>query len=154
MDSSKKALLFGAGLFLTIALITLFVIIYSTASDASKAAQNEFSGLQSELAEQTYLVYDNTKVSGSQVVNAIRKFQGQNIGILVQTGKDPKLDGAGTWYINNASNIESLDSFSVGKLEDIVKERESFYINPSGTFTAKVERDSNQVIRAIKFSQQ
>lgn len=147
MDSSKKALLFGAGLFLTIALITLFVIIYSTASDASKAAQNEFSGLQTELSEQTYLVYDNTKVSGSQVVNAIRKFKGQQIGIMVKTGK-----GDTSWYLYNASKPDSLGN-ATGKPENIVDETSSAYINPSGTFSAKVVRDNNNVIRAIEFTQ-
>ncbi|MFD5853172.1 MULTISPECIES: hypothetical protein [Bacillati] len=148
MDSAKKALLFGAGLFLTIALITLFVIIYSTASDASKAAQNEFTSLQTELSEQTYLVYDNTTVSGSQVINAIRKFEGQDIGIKVATGK-----GNTSWYIKNASDPNNLTAAS-GSTSGATTETNPAYINPSGNFSAKVTRDGNKVIRAIEFTQE
>lgn len=146
MDASKRALMFGAGLFITIALITLTVIIYTTAADGSKAAQKEFSGLQTELSEQTFLVYDNADVSGSQVLNAIRKFGDEEIGIKVTTGKGT------TWYNYNASTPDSLVTAS-GSTTNTTVESSSEYINPSGKFNAKIVRDSNKVIRGIEFTQ-
>jgi hypothetical protein len=147
MDAAKRALLFGAGLFLTIAFITIMVVTFSTATDASKAATNEFSSVQTELSEQSYQVYDGTTVSGSQVVNALRKFEDKDIGINVITGK-----GGDTWYINDASTIDSLStaSGSSSSVKDIASQE---YINPSGKFQAKIQRDSNNVIRAITFEQ-
>ncbi|WP_028393929.1 hypothetical protein [Bacillus cihuensis] len=155
MDAAKKALFFGAGLFLTIGLITLFVMVYGSATEASKSAQTEFSGLQAELKDQKYLVYDNTKVSGSQVVNAVRKFKSEgeagNIGVYIETGKNG--NGTGTWYYSNASSVNNLAKASVDT-SNLSDETNSNYVNPSGMFNATIVRDSNNAIRAIKFVQE
>ncbi|MFD1736221.1 ABC transporter permease [Bacillus salitolerans] len=148
MDSAKQALLLGAGLFLTIALITLMVTIFGTASNAGKAAQNEFTGLQTELAEQTFLVYDGTVVTGSQVLSALNKFDGHTeFGVMVQTGLST------AWYYANASNPNSLTAATASTINTKIQ-GSTYYINPSGKFNATIVRDSNDVIKAIKFVQQ
>lgn len=146
-ETPQKALLLGAALFITIALITLGVIVYNTASDGAKAANKEFSSIQTELSEQTFLVYDNTDVSGSQVINAIRKFDDENVGIKVTTGKGT------TWYNYDATNPDSLAT-ATGAIANTSIESNAEYVNPSGKFSAKILRDSNDVIRAIHFVQQ
>lgn len=154
MDSAKKALLFGAGLFITIALITLFVIVYSTATDATKEAQSDFSGLQTELKDQKFSAYDNTNVSGSQVINAARKFQKQGeeqtLGIYVQTGKEES--GSGTWYYMNSTEPDELTK-GTESLAGMQSENAKTYVNPSGQFKANVVYDKNGVVRALRFIQ-
>lgn len=154
MDSAKKALLFGAGLFITIALITLFVIVYSTATDATKEAQSDFSGLQTELKDQKFSAYDNTNVSGSQVINAARKFQKQGeeqtLGIYVQTGKEGS--AGGTWYYTNSTNPDELTT-GTESIAGMQSENAKTYVNPSGQFKANVVYDKNGVVRALRFIQ-
>lgn len=154
MDAAKKALFFGAGLFLTIALITLFVMIYTTASDSSKEAQSDFSGLNAELKDQKFLVYDNTTVSGSQVSNAVRKFKQEgengNMGVYIETGKNSS--GSGKWYFQNATNEDNLVEGS-STITSINTPSSTDYVNPSGQFKATIVRDSNNVIRGLKFVQ-
>ncbi|MCM3390210.1 ABC transporter permease (plasmid) [Ureibacillus chungkukjangi] len=153
----STALKFAAGLFLVLALIGIAVNVFSPATDAAKIAQTDFSNTTTELKDQKYLVYDNTVISGSQVVNALRKFESegksQTLGLYVETGKNS--NGAGTWYYSAFDKAsDSMTASSTTDLSNTKEVTNAKYINPSGMFDAVVERDSNGVIRAIKFVQQ
>ncbi|GEL05558.1 hypothetical protein [Rummeliibacillus stabekisii] len=153
MEAPSKALMFGAGILLAIALITLSVLVYSTSTEPAKSATSDFNNLSTELKDQKYLSYDNTTVSGSQVVNAVRRFatEGKNndLGLKIVTGQ-----GNSTWYYNTVSNSGDTLTASTSSVSEINNTNSSQYVNPSGTFKANIVRDSNQVIRAIEFVQQ
>ncbi|HEX7027973.1 MAG TPA: ABC transporter permease, partial [Gammaproteobacteria bacterium] len=102
---------------------------------------------------------DNTTLSGSQVVNALRKFSDkEEFGIQIVTGKNP----AGQWYgkvINTGVPIDSVTYGSVvgeapGQLSHALDEANINYVNPSGKFRAQLVHDSSNVIRGIVFRQQ
>ncbi|MFD1886673.1 ABC transporter permease [Paenibacillus wenxiniae] len=159
MNNASAALKVAAGLFLTIALITIVVVLFISAQEATKTAQNNFSGIQKELDQTQYAVYDNTNISGSQVVSSLRKFKDQNgFGIKVKTGKNP----TGNWYfneVNTTSSVDSVDYGSVnttkpsGSLADAMDQASGNYINPTGTFKSEIVRDRSNVVRALIFSQ-
>lgn len=153
-ESTSTALLFGAALFLTLALIGLSVSVFAPSTDAAKTAQTDFSNTTTELKDQKYLIFDNTVISGSQVVNALRKFEkdgkSQSLALYVETGKNK---GAGVWYYSQfAGDRVGVSATQDLKLTSDVTDNN--YINPSGMFDSIVERDTNGVIRAIKFKQQ
>lgn len=159
MSNAQKALVMAAGIFLAIALITLAVVLFVSAQDSTKAAQSNFSNLQTELSQTAFTVYDNTTLSGSQVVNALRKFTDQDqFGIQIKTGKNP----SGQWYgkvINISVPAESLNYGSVvgeapGTLSQVLDESDVNYVNPSGKFRAQLIKDRSNVIRGITFQQQ
>ena len=159
MSNAQKALVMAAGIFLAIALITLAVVLFISAQDSTKAAQSNFSNIQTELSQTAFTVYDNTTLSGSQVVNALRKFSDQDqFGIQIVTGKNP----AGQWYgkaINTGVPIDSVTYRSVigvapGQMSHAVDESNINYVNPSGKFRAQLVHDSSNVIRGIMFHQQ
>lgn len=153
--STVTALMLGAALFLTLALIGISVNVFSPATEAAKSATTEFSNTTTELKDQKYLVYENTTISGSQVVNALRKFEkegkDQSLAIYVETGKDV---GVGTWYYSQFTDKANALTPGVESLDKTTNVIEANYINPSGMFQSRVERDSNGVIRAIRFEQQ
>jgi hypothetical protein len=159
MSNAQKALVMAAGLFLAIALITIAVVMFVSAQEATKAAQNNFANIQTELSQTAFTVYDDTRVSGSQVVNAMRKFADQDqFGIQVITGKNP----LGSWYgkvINitvpiGSVTYGSVGSVATGALTQVVDEASIDYINPSGKFKAQLVKDNSNVIRGILFKQQ
>lgn len=159
MSNAQKALVMAAGIFLAIALITLAVVLFISAQDSTKAAQSNFSNLQTELSQTAFTVYDNTTLSGSQVVNALRKFSDQDqFGIQIVTGKNP----AGQWYgkvINTGVPLDSVTYGSVlgtapGQLSQTMDEANVNYVNPNGKFQAQIVHDSSNVIRGILFRQQ
>jgi hypothetical protein len=157
MNNASSALKVAAGIFLTIALITIVVILFISAQEATKTAQNNFSDIQTELAQASFTVYDETTISGSQVTNALRKYKGKpQFGIEVKTGKNM----AGEWYgstldINNLSNASygSVLTESAASIGNTWDESSSEYVNPSGKFKAEVVKDSSNVVRGLIFTQ-
>lgn len=158
MNNASSALKVAAGIFLTIALITIVVILFVSAQEATKTAQNNFSDIQTELSQASFTVYDDTTVSGSQVTNALRKFKDRiEFGIQVKTGKNT----AGEWYgdmlrITGTLTNEQYGSVvgaSAASISDTWNEKLNEYVNPSGKFKAKVIKDNSNVVRGLVFTQ-
>jgi hypothetical protein len=159
MNNAQSALKMAAGFFLAIALITIAVVMFINAQDATKSAQSNFSSIQEELDQTQFTVYDNTTVSGSQVVNALRKFQDKNeFGVQVVTGKNP----TGSWYFRTVNTTVPVGSTGYGSitgttptgtLANALNEAVNDYINPSGKFKAQIVKDNSNVIRGIIFIQ-
>ncbi|SMG24590.1 ABC transporter permease [Paenibacillus aquistagni] len=158
MNNAQSALKVAAGIFLTIALITIVVLLFVSAQEATKTAQNEFSSIQTELSKASFTVYDNTMVSGSQVVNAIRKFyQKEQFGIHVITGKN-KASNANHPGIFYGYDVSPNGTIMTGdpNLSTMLATTESLdtYVNPSGKFKAMLIVDNSNVTRGIIFEQQ
>lgn len=156
MNNASSALKVAAGIFLTIALITIVVVLFVSAQEATKTAQNNFSDIQTELSQASFTVYDDTTVSGSQVTNALRKFKDRDqFGIQVITGKNHQ----GEWYgsiLNISGNSDDFGSVINRSLADISSswnESLNEYVNPSGKFKAKVIKDNSNVVRGLIFTQ-
>lgn len=158
MNNASSALKVAAGIFLTIALITIVVILFVSAQEATKTAQNNFSDIQTELSQASFTVYDDTTVSGSQVTNALRKFKDRaEFGIQVKTGKNT----AGEWYgdmlrITGTLTNEQYGSVigaSGANISNTWNEKLNEYVNPSGKFKAKVIKDNSNVVRGLVFTQ-
>ncbi len=152
MNNASSALKVAAGIFLTIALITIVVILFISAQEATKTAQNNFSDIQTELSQAAFTVYDGTTISGSQVTNALRKYKDKDqFGVFIATGKNK----AGQWYGNvleKDGSILNPDSRQ-GNFELVMDEKSPEYVNPSGKFKATIVKDDSNVIRGIKFDQ-
>ncbi|MCW3793937.1 ABC transporter permease [Paenibacillus sp. LS1] len=157
MNNASSALKVAAGIFLTIALITIVVLLFVSAQEATKTAQNNFSDIQRELSQATFTVYDSTTVSGNQVLNALRKYSNKDqFGIQVITGKN----ATGAWY-NNMVNLTTgsptygaiTTGTATGTLAKASDEASNDYVNPSGNFESKIVYDGNNVVRGITFVQ-
>ncbi|MCM3039222.1 ABC transporter permease [Paenibacillus motobuensis] len=156
MNNASSALKVAAGIFLTIALITIVVVLFVSAQEATKTAQNNFSDIQTELSQASFTVYDDTMVSGSQVTNALRKFKERDqFGIQVLTGKNRQ----GEWYGNtlnitgNADDFGSVINRSNADISNSWNEKLNEYVNPSGKFKARVVKDNSNVVRGLIFTQ-
>ncbi|PWK05009.1 ABC transporter permease [Tumebacillus permanentifrigoris] len=182
MGNAQKALVMAAGIFLAIALITIGVVMFISAQEATKTAQENFSSIQNELSSTSFTVYDNTIISGSQVINALNKFnKTKEFGIRVVTNEDL----AGTWYgdIIDAQNpasttygdvayrvtgseirqpdgttlVSGATGYSGTVAQSLVSqaslESSNRYVNTAGKFHATVVRDSSNVIHGLLFDQ-
>jgi hypothetical protein len=143
----------AAGIFLTIMLITIVVIITISSQDAAKQGQTKMASITTQLSDTEFNTYNNTTLSGSQVLNAIRQYMNlEQFGIRVTTGK-----GGDTFYGNRFDDNGSIlnkDDDKKLDLKDAEDQSQSDYINPSGKFKAIIKRDQNSMIRGIVFVQQ
>lgn len=159
MSNAQKAIVTAVGISLAVLLVSIVLIIFTSAQDVAKQAQSELTTIQSELANKEFSMYDGTTVTGSQVINAIRKYQyAEPFAIQVRT----RGNTSGYWYLYSATlsgNTVSIGTKKSGTVgtdlqNNAFNPSSNNYINPTAKFTSTLYTDVNQVVRAIVFTQQ
>ena len=148
MDNSLKGLILAAGTIITCVVISLGFFIAREAKDTASNGANQINKLNAEFVESDKVIYDGATVSGSEVINVIKKFKNEKLGILVKTNKSKTYYG---YSFNendgdiigqvNSKNVDPTDSDSVN------------YVNPYVNFVGRIIRDKNEVITGIVFEQ-
>ncbi len=142
----------AAGIVITLAIISIAFIVFNIAKDGTMAGVNKIGNMNSQIAESDITIYDEQEVSGSEVINVIRKNKDSYLGILVKTGKNT----SGTWYGYSGSisgGTATLSGVSSVTLSNALDETSNQYINPNGRFDGKIFRDENGSAVAISFTQ-
>lgn len=148
MDNSLKGLILAAGTIITCVVISLGFFIAREAKDTASNGANQINKLNAEFVESDKVIYDGATVSGSEVINVIKKFKNEKLGILVKTNKSKTYygysfdenDGDIIGQVNS-KNVDPTDSDSVN------------YVNPYVNFVGRIIRDKNEVITGIVFEQ-
>ena len=149
MENSLKGLMLAAGIIITCIIISLGFYIAREASDTASSGTGQINELQAEFADTSKTMYENTEVSGSEVINVIRKFSDEMIGIKVQTKKNT------SYYIYQFSDSDgSLKNASSLDYKTAQNAVSANYINPTGRFLGSVVRDANGTITGLSFVQQ
>ena len=87
MENSLKGLMLAAGIIITCIIISLGFILQGR-REILPRRELQINQLQAEFTDASKTMYDGTEVSGSEVLNVIRKFSDETMGILVQTNKN------------------------------------------------------------------
>ena len=149
MENSLKGLMLAAGIIITCIIISLGFYIAREASDTASSGTGQINELQAEFADTSKTMYENTEVSGSEVINVIRKFSDEMIGVKVQTKKNT------SYYIYQFNDTDgSLKNASSLDYKSAQNVTSSNYINPTGRFLGTVVRDANGTITGLSFVQQ
>ena len=149
MENSLKGLMLAAGIIITCIIISLGFYIAREASDTASSGTGQINELQAEFADTSKTMYENTEVSGSEVINVIRKFSDEMIGVRVQTKKNT------SYYIYQFSDADgSLKNASSLDYKSAQNAASVNYINPTGRFLGAVVRDANGTITGLSFVQQ
>ncbi len=148
MENSLKGLMLAAGIIITCVVISLGFIIAREAKDTASGGVDQINMLNAEFAESDKTLYDGATVSGSEVLNVIKKYQGANIGILVKTNKIEACYGVTFNEATGAQTGQTGKSYA-----DALDPTSDQYINPYGNFKGKVVRDANNVIVGLVFEQ-
>jgi hypothetical protein len=105
------------------------------------------------MSESQYTMYDGMEIRGSEVVNVLRKFKDEYIGVCVKTKKN----SSGTWYIYNVTlsggNDAEIGAESDKSISNTMDETSDEYVNPNGVFIGSIARDKNGRIAALIFEQ-
>ena len=149
MENSLKGLMLAAGNIITCIIISLGFYIAREASDTASSGTGQINELQAEFADTSKTMYENTEVSGSEVINVIRKFSDEMIGVKVQTKKNT------SYYIYQFNDTDgSLKNASTLDYKSAQNATSANYINPTGRFLGAVIRDANGTITGLSFVQQ
>ena len=149
MENSLEGLMLAAGSIITCIIISLGFYIAREASDTASSGTGQINELQAEFADTSKTMYENTEVSGSEVINVIRKFSDEMIGVKVQTKKNT------SYYIYQFNDTDgSLKNASTLDYKSAQNATSANYINPTGRFLGAVIRDANGTITGLSFVQQ
>jgi len=144
MENSLKGLVLAAGIIITCLIVGLGFYIAREAKDTAAGGVGQINKLNSEFADTSKSMYEGTEVSGSEVVNAIRRFQNETVGLQVVTNKTSSFY---TYNFNPATG--ELGTSSALTFKSAQNELNNNYINPNGRFEGDVVRDKNGTITGL-----
>ncbi|MDE6209534.1 MAG: hypothetical protein K2M73_07675 [Lachnospiraceae bacterium] len=148
MENSLKGLILAAGTIITCVVISLGFFISREAKDTAANGANQINRLNAEFLESDKTIYDGATVSGSEVINVIKRFADEKLSIYVKTNKSSTFYGYMLNMENGNITGESNNSISIA-----YNEENSAYINPYANFKGMLIRDENNVITGISFTQ-
>lgn len=148
MENSLKGLILAAGTIITCVVISLGFFISREAKDTAANGANQINKLNAEFLESDKTIYDGATVSGSEVINVIKRFANEKIAIYVKTNKSSNFYG----YTLNMQN-GNITGESSSSISNTYNEENSAYINPYANFKGMLIRDENDVITGISFTQ-
>ncbi len=151
MENATKAILLGAGIVITLVLVSLGFLLLNGATGTVDTQLSDMESQKLQALEQKFTKYDGKTVNGSEVLNALQEFKDDEICIRIDTSSPatPPTD-----YLVKLDTDNSISSSgSTGSLSDVKDKSNDFYVNPSGKFEAEVLRDNNNTITGIEFVQ-
>ena len=74
MDNAQKAIMVGVGLFITIIIIAAVMLITGIGTNLVNKGTNKAGNVAAQLDQTELEQYDNTRMSGAQVLSAVKKY--------------------------------------------------------------------------------
>lgn len=140
VSESVKFLLMAATLLITCSLIGLGFYVFDNSKRLGSTVTNQIIDLNNDLTQSDIMKYDGLEVSGSDVINFIKKYLGdytkEEIGpfrIVVEKGSQIDIH-------KNKEFTHLISDFA-----------NSYYIKPTSKFKGSVEKNENLVIVSVKF---
>lgn len=152
MKQFIKAMSIAVAVVLFVGLATFSINQFKSAKDTATAATNTANKLTNDMMEEDKTMYETTNSNGTDVVNAIRKFEGENIAIIVKNGAG-NTTSYGYSLITESDGKASLGEISNADVRKATEVTSSSYINPNALFSGKVIKNKNDAIVGIKFTQ-
>ena len=78
MDNAQKAIMIGVGLFITIIIISLVMLITSTGQDMANDSMEKLSSISNQLSASEWNDLDGKSMNGSQVLAYAKKYYKSN----------------------------------------------------------------------------
>lgn len=138
----------AAGTVITCLVISLGFYLSKEAQATADTGTSKIGKINTEFAEQDKTKYSGVNVSGSEVVNAIKKMENENVGVYVVTKSSQDFYGYDFDLQDGELKGENDNTYKLA-----VENSSDQYINPYALFKGEVIRNSNDVITGIQFVQ-
>lgn len=104
-EAANKALMFGVGVFITVIIISGIMFIFSQMQEIYKQVGTTDTTIASRFGK--YSSYDNTKVTGLEVINCANKYYKENLVVVTYNGFEVNTD-SGLNYLDEQYNNGNL----------------------------------------------
>lgn len=143
ITDATKVLLIAATTMITCIIVALGMNTMGIAKELNLNATDQISRLNNDLKDSDIKRMDGALVSGSEVVNFIKKY----LGDYSDPYKSTMTVSVKTDRIDKSYDSED----DIKKLRDFTH---SYYIKPTANFLASVEHNKNGIIMSVRFVQQ
>lgn len=139
MSRGLKIVEIAAVMSILVIVISISFLLANKGKNASNAVGDKISSTNVKISESDKTKYDGEELSGADVINAI-KSNASNVIVSVQT-----ITGADGTTLTSEYSLDTAYSAVPSDVN---------YINPNAAFSGAIERNSNDVITKIKFTQE
>lgn len=154
-ESSNKVLFIIVGIVAVLLVISFGFLVVRSALAKGNNLTNAVNDKMDNVLESTYTQWEGETISGTQVLNVINETytSTEPICIIVITNSDPA--PGKTYCCDNTTNLTKLGSAAQATLVSNAKSKaNAAYITPTGKFVGTVQRNANQTIVSVTFTQQ
>lgn len=152
MDNAQKAIMIGVGLFVTILIIAAVMLIVTPAINLINNASKRLGNLEATLVNQLTQTYDDTTVTGTQVIAAVSQYcTDEDMIIEVQAVKDGtileygKIRGNGTVTVTQGLSYDSSHpQTKVSALTD--SSNKDSFVQTNARFDAHLIKNGDAVV--------
>lgn len=132
MSNGMKLLLLAAAAIVTCIVVGVGFFVTKEGKNTVNSATGQFSNMTSEYGAVNLSMYDGMTISGAEAVHVLNTY-GSQVTVIINTLAKGTIVGS---YDSSTKNISDKE-----------------YINPNGTFLGSVNRNQNDVIENIIFTQ-
>ena len=151
MDNAQKAIMIGVGLFITIIIIAAVMLITGIGQDLLNQGTEKAGNVSSSLTQQETAAYDNTKMTGSRVISAVKKYYNDtNIAVQVKTNGNNVYTY--TPYKVSSGKLVPTPSSERPAMGDITNSSSKYYISPTTQYTASLIKNAADGVIGINFT--
>lgn len=170
MENISTGLKWAIGLIVTLLIVAAGISVYMVSNGNFKRAQEQALSQSSSLSQGEFTVYDKTNVTGSDVLEAVKRYEGRpEFSIMVATGLKtthyyPK--GFDSCYKLSTSTSTSTSTTTAALATDsdctnnstvdystMTNQDKEEFVNTTARFEADIFRDGNGEIRLLRFTQ-
>ena len=126
-ESANRALMFGVGIFVTVIIISGIMFIFSQMKGVYKQVNSTDTSITARFGK--YASYDNTEVTGLDVINCANKYYKENLVVVEYNGFSVN-DENGINYLNDQYNngiLKYEDKSSIFYLKKLRNHVTSFH---------------------------
>lgn len=129
-DSLKNIVIICSTMVLIMALISLMFMGFTKGKNFADMVTGKMHQTEVTMDEGEYLKYEGRRMTGSEVISAVKYFQGELIPICIEVN--------GICYIYTD---ETLQTASMEDIKKTTKKGNAEYINPEDIYIGHVNRD-------------
>ena len=129
-DSLKNIVIICSTMVLIMALISLMFMGFTKGKNFADMVTGKMHQTEVTMDEGEYLKYEGRRMTGSEVISAVKYFQGELIPICIEVN--------GICYIYTD---ETLQTASMEDIKKTTKKGNEEYINPEDMYIGQVNRD-------------
>lgn len=104
-EAANKAIMFGVSIFVTIMIISGIMFIFSQMQEVYKQVGSTDTSISSRFGE--YAPYDNTTVTGLDVMNCANKYYNKNLVVVIYKSGEVNTE-SGINFLNEENNNGNL----------------------------------------------